>query len=67
MERVKAKIVLISYNSEGFVSQNRFLTELARIGDVSVMDTKYNTFRGCRNLSARDIHVTENLYLIDKR
>lgn len=67
VENVKAKFVLISYNSEGFVAQDRFLSELVRLGEVSVMDTRYNTFRGCRNLSGRDIHVTENLYLIDKR
>lgn len=67
VENVKAKFVLISYNSEGFVSHDRFLSELVSLGEVSVMDTKYNTFRGCRNLSGRDIHVTENLYLVDKR
>lgn len=67
VENVRAKFVLISYNSEGFVSHDRFLSELVSLGEVSVMDTKYNTFRGCRNLSGRDIHVTENLYLIDKR
>jgi adenine-specific DNA-methyltransferase len=67
VEKVRAKFVLISYNSEGFVPRDRFLSELARLGEVSVMDTKYNTFRGCRNLSGRDTHVTENLYLIDKR
>lgn len=67
VENVKAKFVLISYNSEGFVAHDRFLSELVTLGEVSVMDTKYNTFRGCRNLSGRDIHVTENLYLIDKR
>ncbi|GAA4778810.1 DNA adenine methylase [Novosphingobium ginsenosidimutans] len=67
VESVNAKFVLISYNSEGFVSHESFLSELVKIGDVSVMDTKYNTFRGCRNLSGRDIHVTEFLYLVDKR
>lgn len=67
VKNVKAKFVLISYNSEGFVSHDRFLSELVSLGDVAVMDRKYNTFRGCRNLSGRDIHVTENLYLIDKR
>lgn len=64
---VKAGFVLISYNSEGFIPHERFLSELVRLGDVSVMDTRYNTFRGCRNLSGRDIHVTEFLYLVDKR
>ena len=67
VENVKAKFVLISYNSEGFIAHERFLSELVSLGEVSAMDTKYNTFRGCRNLSGRDIHVTEFLYLIDKR
>lgn len=67
VENVDAKFVLISYNSEGFISHERFLSELVSLGDVSVMDAKYNTFRGCRNLSNRDIHVTEFLYLVDKR
>lgn len=67
VENVNASFVLISYNSEGFVAHERFLSELVSLGEVSVMDTKYNTFRGCRNLSGRDIHVTEFLYLIDKR
>lgn len=67
VENVKAKFVLISYNSEGFIKREEFLSELSKIGEVSVMDTNYNTFRGCRNLSDRNIYVTENLYLIDKR
>lgn len=65
--RVNARFVLVSYNSEGFVAHDRFRTELAHLGKVDVMDTRYNTFRGSRNLSERDIHVTEFLYLIDKR
>jgi adenine-specific DNA-methyltransferase len=67
VENVKAKFVLISYNSEGFIKHDRFLSELSSLGEVMVMDTRYNTFRGCRNLADRDIYVTENLYLIDKR
>jgi adenine-specific DNA-methyltransferase len=67
VESVRAKFVLISYNSEGFIKQDRFLSELSSLGEVSVMDTRYNTFRGCRNLSDRDTYVTENLYLLEKR
>ena len=67
VDNVRAKFVLISYNSEGFIKQDRFLSELSKFGELSVMDTRYNTFRGCRNLSDRDIYVTENLYLVDKR
>lgn len=67
VQNVNASFVLISYNSEGFISHEEFLTELEKLGEVSVMDTKYNTFRGCRNLFGRDLHVTEFLYLVDKR
>lgn len=64
---VRAGFVLISYNSEGFVAHDRFLAGLAALGEVSVMDMRYNTFRGCRNLSDREPYVTEHLYLVDKR
>lgn len=67
VERVQAKFVLISYNSEGFIKQDEFIDGLGKYGDVSVMDTRYNTFRGCRNLAERETYVTENLYLLDKR
>jgi adenine-specific DNA-methyltransferase len=69
---VKAKYVLISFNSEGFISLDEMKAMLQRIGKVQVLETSYNTFRGCRNLSslaeqgARDIHVTEYLYLLEK-
>lgn len=67
VEKVRARFVLISYNSEGFISHDRFVAALERHGALSVMDTRYNTFRGSRNLAARDTHVTEFLYLLDKR
>ena len=45
---------------------------LKNFGKVQVLETSYNTFRGCRNLTDlsekgdRDIHVTEYLYLLEK-
>ncbi|WP_296676379.1 DNA adenine methylase [Novosphingobium sp.] len=67
VRRVPARLVLLSYNAEGFVPHERLLAALLGMGEVSVMDARYTTFRGCRNLAARDRHVTEYLYLIDKR
>jgi len=72
VENIKAKYVLISFNSEGFISLNEMKDMLKKIGKVQVMETTYNTFRGCRNLTNlaengdRDIHVTEFLYLLEK-
>ncbi|GHV37526.1 restriction endonuclease subunit M [Spirochaetia bacterium] len=63
---IKAKYVLISFNSEGFISLDEMKTMLNEIGKVEVLETKYNTFRGSRNLNNRDIHVKEYLYLLEK-
>jgi adenine-specific DNA-methyltransferase len=63
---IKAKYVLISFNSEGFISLEEMKDMLKKIGKVEVLETTYNTFRGCRNLHDRDIHVKEYLYLLEK-
>jgi adenine-specific DNA-methyltransferase len=63
---IKAKYVLISFNSEGFITLDEMKNMLQRIGKVEILETTYNTFRGCRNLANRDIHVKEYLYLLKK-
>lgn len=66
VKNIKASHVLISYNSEGFVKLDEMVAMLKRLGKLDVLETKYNTFRGCRNLRGRDIHVTEYLFLVEK-
>ncbi len=61
-----ARFILISYNSEGFVKYADFMNHLQSRGNVTVLQTEYNTFRGCRNLHKRDIKVTEFLFLLEK-
>lgn len=61
-----ARFILISYNSEGFIPQSQFLSELESLGRIEVCETRYNTFRGSRNLRDRAIHLTEYLYLLEK-
>ena len=63
---LKAKYLLISFNSEGFISLDEMKKLLSKIGKVEVLETKYNTFRGSRNLRNRKIHVREYLYLVEK-
>ncbi|MDR2418881.1 MAG: DNA adenine methylase [Treponema sp.] len=63
---VKAKYVLISFNSEGFIPLEEMQDMLKNIGKLEVLETAYNTFRACRNLHGRDIHVKEYLYLLEK-
>ncbi|MDR1215981.1 MAG: DNA adenine methylase [Treponema sp.] len=63
---IKAKYVLISFNSEGFISLEEMKEMLLKIGKIKILETSYNIFRGCRNLSNRDIHVKEYLYLLER-
>ena len=63
---LKAKYLLISFNSEGFISLDEMKKMLSKIGKVEVLETRYNTFRGSRNLRNRKIHVKEYLYLVEK-
>ena len=65
-KNLKAKFLLISFSSDGFISREEMVEMLSSIGEVEVFDKEYNTFRGCRNLSGRDIHVKEYLYLVRK-
>jgi adenine-specific DNA-methyltransferase len=63
---IKAKYILISFNSEGFISLGEMRDILNKIGKVEILETQYNTFRGGRNLTRRGIHVKEYLYLLEK-
>ena len=63
---LNAKYILISFNSEGFIKYEEMVDMLKELGDVRTFDTKYNVFRGCRNLCKRDIYVYEYLFLLHK-
>ncbi len=63
---LKARYLLISFNSEGFISYNRMMNFLNKLGRVWVLEKTYNTFRGSRNLRNRNVHVKEFLYLVRK-
>jgi adenine-specific DNA-methyltransferase len=66
VENIKSKYIIISFNSEGFIGLDEMKNMLKKIGKVEILETKYNTFRGCRNLNNREIHVKEYLYLVEK-
>lgn len=66
LDHTPASHLLISYNSEGFISREQFNRLLRPYGRVEVMETVYNTFRGSRNLRGRSIHVKEHLYLVER-
>ena len=66
VENIKAKYVLISFNSEGFIHDEEMKKMLEKTGKLEVLETEYNTFRGSRNLNNREIHIKEYLYLLEK-
>ena len=63
---VDAKFVIVSYNSEGFISLDDMTAMLTRYGKVATVAIPYNTFRGSRNLHSRSIHVKEYLFVLRK-
>ena len=67
VRNVRAKYVLVSFNSEGFIPKDEMISLLSSCGKVSVLESDYNAFRGSRNLSGREIHVKEFLFLVEKK
>ena len=62
-----AKYLLISFNNEGFISEEEMMDLLPPLGKVTLLQTDYNTFRASRNLSARAIKTKEYLYVLEKK
>ena len=67
LHALDARFLLVSFNDEGFIATEEMLALLGEIGKVEVMETPYNAFRGSRNFNNRPIHVTEQLFLVERR
>ena len=63
---LRARFVIVSYNSEGFITFEQMSRMLKKYGSVRTVEIAYNTFRGSRNLRGRDIHVREYLFVLEK-
>lgn len=61
-----AKFILISYNNEGIIPYENFKNIVSKHGTWDVYEQDYNTYRGSRNLSGREIKVKELLWLVKK-
>lgn len=62
-----ARFLLISFNNEGSIPTQQMRAMLADLGSMNVVETQYNAFRGSRNFNNRPIHVTEQLFLVERR
>lgn len=67
LHSIDASFLLVSFNNEGFISPERMRRALDKLGQVEVIELPYNAFRGSRNFNNRSIHVTEYLYLVERR
>ena len=66
IQNIDCRYLLISYNSEGFISFDEITEFLSTLGTLKTVSLDYNTFRGCRNLNSRDLHVQEHLFLLKR-
>ena len=67
LHKIDARFLLISFNNEGFISPDEMRAMLQSIGTVNEFSARYNTFRGSRNLRNRTLHVTEQMFLVERR
>ena len=67
LHTIDARFLLISFNNEGFISPDEMRAMLQKIGIVDKFSVRYNTFRGSRNLRNRTIHVTEQMFLVERK
>ena len=67
LESLPARFLLVSFNNEGFISLSDVNRMLERLGPVQTVEVPYNAFRGSRNFKNRPLHVTEQLFLVEKR
>lgn len=67
LSTIDAPFLLVSFNNEGFIPPYKMRARLSDIGSVDVLETQYNAFRGSRNFNNRSVHVTEQLFLVERR
>ncbi len=63
---LNTRFLLISYNSEGFISLEQMEAMLSSYGRLRRVDVDYNAYRASRNLEKRELHVKEYLFLLEK-
>ncbi len=67
VDATDASFIMVSFNDEGFITPAEMQLLLRKVGEVQIIEIPYNTFRGSRNLRGRSIHVTEQMFLVERR
>ena len=65
IKNLQSKFIIISYNSEGFITFDQMKSMLEKYGKVKTVEISYNTFRGSRNLQERELYVSEYLFVLE--
>lgn len=66
VKNIDSKYLIISYNSEGFISYKEMVKMLKGFGSLEIREIPYNTYRASRNLSERNLYVEEYLFILKK-
>lgn len=66
LRSIDAPFLLVSFNNEGFIPPREMRAMLEELGSVDVVEVRHNAFRGSRNFNNRPIHVTEQLFLVER-
>jgi adenine-specific DNA-methyltransferase len=63
---IPATYVIISYNNEGILSEERLTEILEKYGKLTKEEIIYPTYKGCKNLASRSKEVLEYLWILHK-
>lgn len=63
---IPATYIILSYNNEGIISEEKIREIMEKYGTVSKKEIVYPTYKGCKNLSTRSKDVIEYLWVLHK-
>lgn len=67
VKNAQCKFLLMSYNSEGIMSQKEILKTLGKFGEVKLIEFQYIRFKSNNNgASKHKKHINEQLYILNK-
>lgn len=64
---LNARFIIISYNSEGFITFEQMIRMLEQFGTIRTEEITYSAFKGSRNLANRNLNVKEFLFILEKQ
>jgi adenine-specific DNA-methyltransferase len=64
VKNINSPVIMVSFNSEGFLTKDDVVKYLQIFGEVTVLEEDYPVFRGSRNLENRK--VKEYLFVLTR-